>query len=172
MRGQIRPAFVLEVECEAQELGRKLARRLRAKACPVSGLVAPGRIELHVHGSEQHMWSPQLILEGEECGQHTILRGRFGPHPSVWTLFMAGYAACALLGLVALSFGLAQLTMESPPWGFWGIAVAGLLGAGISGLAYVGQGLGQTQMVQLQSFLEDTLTRAELNFQPPTQSKT
>lgn len=164
MKGQIRPTLVLRVECAEQELGRKLAQRLRHKSCSVSGLVAPGRIELHVHGAEQHMWSPQLILEVHEEGGISVLRGRFGPHPSVWTLFMAGYASCALLALVALSFGLAQLTMETPAWGFAGVGVAALLGASISGLAYLGQGLGEAQMDQLRVFLEDSLSDAQLTF--------
>lgn len=166
MRREIRPAFHLDVSCPPEQLGQHLTRRLKSKTCPISGLVAPGRIELHVHGAEQHLWSPQLILEVVESEEGSELRGRFGPHPSVWTLFMAGYATCGLLGLLGLSFGLAQLTLETTAWGFWGIGLAGVLACLLSGFAYLGQGLGHTQMDRLRAFLEETLEAAQLPFRP------
>lgn len=38
---------------------------------------------------KQHFWSPQLHLEIYKIeSQPTVLRGLFGPKPTVWTLFM------------------------------------------------------------------------------------
>ncbi len=39
--------------------------------------------------AQQHFWSPQLHLEiTQVAGQPTVLRGLYGPSPTVWTLFM------------------------------------------------------------------------------------
>ncbi|MEW7292149.1 GTP-binding protein [Aquimarina sp. 2304DJ70-9] len=50
------------------------------------------RIDHHVFiripKKEQHFWSPQLHLEIYDTEKTTMLKGLFGPSPTVWTLFM------------------------------------------------------------------------------------
>lgn len=51
------------------------------------------RVDNHVFiklpKNQQHFWSPQLHLEINELEEKKcILRGLFGPKPSVWTMFM------------------------------------------------------------------------------------
>ena len=44
---------------------------------------------LRIPKREQHFWSPQLHLEIYKIDkQPTVIRGLFGPSPTVWTLFM------------------------------------------------------------------------------------
>jgi hypothetical protein len=39
--------------------------------------------------AQQHFWSPQLHLEISSTeGETTVLKGLYGPSPTVWTLFM------------------------------------------------------------------------------------
>ncbi len=149
----------LEIEAEQELIFSRLARTLRSPGCPVSGLVAPGRIELHVHSNEQHLWSPQLVIDVEEKEGHLQLHGRFGPHPSVWTMYVAGYVSCAFLSLVGCSFAYAQYVMEQPPWALLALPLAAFGALGLYLVSLLGQGLSQTQMDQLKDFLNDELDR-------------
>lgn len=127
----------------------------------MSGLVAPGRLELHMHGKDAHFWSPQLIVDVEELASGCKLLGRFGPHPSVWTLFMAAYAACGLLGLMSAIFGFSQRMIEQPPLALWGIPVTLALASGLYALGVLGKGLSEDQMEQLKQVLFETVDPAE-----------
>ena len=167
MVGRIRPGFESDIELSPDDVQEAVRGRLRAPACPVSGLVAAGRLELHVHGAQQHLWSPQLIVdvtsleEGEEgVRPRSRLRARFGPHPSVWTMYVAGYAACTFVAFVGASFAFAQYVMGQPPWALLSIVLAAFLSLGLYLLALLGQGFGDLQMQELRSFLESTLHEA------------
>ncbi|MBE15431.1 MAG: GTP-binding protein [Cytophagaceae bacterium] len=51
---------------------------------------------------KQHFWSPQLHLEIYQIEQQpTVLKGLFGPSPTVWTLFMFLHFAVVLLFIAA-----------------------------------------------------------------------
>jgi hypothetical protein len=172
MGAPIRPSFELRVPLGRAGIEQRVALRLRTRGCPVSGLVAPGRIELHVHGDEQRIWSPQLIVDVVDVGwtrdsapdalaarepTEAVLRCRFGPHPSVWTLYAAGYAFVMLLGFAGLCLGLAEWVLSRAPLGLLAVPAALVLAALLYGAALLGQGLGREQMERLRRFLEETL---------------
>ena len=47
-----------------------------------------------------------------------VLRGRFCPHPNVWTGFMAVYGILGMIGLSALMYGGAQLVYRMVDGGY------------------------------------------------------
>lgn len=155
--GAVRPRFEISSGLHPDELVSRVGRTLLTRGCPVSGLAAKGCLELHVHEEDQHLWSPQLIVELFETETGTLLRSRFGPHPSVWTLYMAGYAACAFGILVGLSFAYAEWVMGQPLWGLWCLPIVALVVVGLYGLAFVGQSAGHEQMQRLRDFLEGAI---------------
>lgn len=58
------------------------------------------RVDNHVFirlpKQDQHFWSPQLHLEIlDNQGRGSILKGLFGPNPTVWTMFMFFHFAVA-----------------------------------------------------------------------------
>ena len=84
----LRPRFSLELDV----LPEKLLSAFEGVARTQSDFVI-SRVDDHVFiripKSKQHFWSPQLHLEIYKIEeQPTILRGLFGPNPTVWTLFM------------------------------------------------------------------------------------
>lgn len=154
---RVRPRFQLECAAPPDQVIRYIGQLLRHPGCPVSGLACPGRIELHVHGNEQHLWSPQLIVDLQESPRGTELSARFGPHPSVWTMYVAGYAACGFGMLMGASFAYAEWVMGSPPWLLLSIPASLLAALGLYLLAFFGQEAGAEQMKRLRKFLKKAL---------------
>lgn len=61
-----------------------------------------GHVFIRIPKSQQHFWSPQLHLEiVEDETNGTILKGLFGPNPTVWTMFMFFHFVIAGLFIAA-----------------------------------------------------------------------
>lgn len=159
--GSLRPTITVDTVLAPKEVVRRVGQALKQPSCAMSGLAAESRLELHVHGAEEHMWSPQLIVEIEPAESGAVLRGRFGPHPSVWTLYVAGYAACLFGALLSVSFAYAQWVMGGAPTALLGLVVVGAVALGLYFLAFWGQRASASQMRQLQDFLRSEMTRLE-----------
>ncbi len=104
-----------------------LSAQLRSDACPISGIVAEGRIEIHVPSGRQHLWSPQLTVDLEKTDSGCRLSGRFVQHPHVFGLCMLGGSALAVLLLVAFSVSYGQWVMGQTPTALLAFPVAGSL---------------------------------------------
>lgn len=59
----------------------------------------PGHIYIKIHPQKQHFWSPQLHLTLEEDDDNVIVRGLYGPNPTVWAIFFFSYVALGILSL-------------------------------------------------------------------------
>jgi len=117
----------------------------------------PERIELHVPSDRQHFWSPELVVEVEHTDTGARLLGRFGPHPHVWTMYMALVAATAIGNLVAISCAYAQWAMGESPSALWCLLASAALLSILYLVSVLGQGFGEAQMRELRGFLEATL---------------
>ena len=154
-RPVIRPAFSISLAPGADEAMAVLRERLQGspyKECSRS----KGRCaDFFVEEGERRLWSPYLSVQVEPRGAGSFLRGRFGPHPELWTFFMFLYGALGFLAVMGLMAGFVQWQSAMVPWGFWG------LGAGIPGLAilyavsYTGQRLSAHQMGALRQRIEE-----------------
>ena len=149
-----RPRFELGFDDRPDEVMQRLRDRL--KDCPnCTGASVGNHAELFVPESEQHLWSPWLSVTAEAGAEdRTTLRGRFGPHPTVWTLYMFLSFALGFALLVFSSWGYAQWVMEITPWALYAVPVLVVLGALLYGVSLVGQRLGADQMNDLRSSLE------------------
>ncbi|TXD81646.1 GTP-binding protein [Subsaximicrobium wynnwilliamsii] len=84
----LRPRFSLELDQDPELLLSAFENAGRAK----EGFVT-SRVDDHVFirfpKSKQTFWSPQLHLEISKMeAQPTVLKGLYGPNPTMWTLFM------------------------------------------------------------------------------------
>ena len=84
----LRPRFKFERNQNNEEL---LSLFDKAKQAQSNFIVS--RIDNHVFlklpKQKQHFWSPQLHLEIDNVDENnSIIRGLFGPNPTVWTMFM------------------------------------------------------------------------------------
>jgi len=92
----LRPRFKLDLK----EDNEAVLSRFELEKTTQSELVV-SRIDNHVFiripKKEQHFWSPQLHLEIVSFDKGTsVLRGLFGPNPTVWTMFMFFHFALAV----------------------------------------------------------------------------
>lgn len=140
----------------------EVVERIRANLARVRGSIVVtfigDTIELVPHPSEVHSWSPQLRLDLSDDAAGTRIRGRFAPHPHVWSLYLAIHALGAFGTVGAAMFGISQWLAGESPWALWALPIAPVLAALVWALAFVGQGLGSEQMYALRRFIDESLS--------------
>ena len=153
---RVRPRFDLEFGSDPDSLMEGLRDRL--PNCPNCTGVSVGRhAELFVPEAEQRLWSPWLSVTADEAAGGTVLRGRFAPHPNVWTfyLFLAFGLGFALL--VGTTWGYAQWATETTPWALIIVPLVMVLGIALYLASQIGQRLGSEQMIRLRAALEELI---------------
>lgn len=112
-----RPRFEYTVAMPADEVLRRVRDAMQGAPGIVGLVLESGRIELTVPPGERHMWSPQLTVDVEtNSGEASELRARFGPHPHVWTLYVALYAIASFAAIACLVTGASQWMLDREPW--------------------------------------------------------
>jgi hypothetical protein len=150
----VRPRFQVRLPCDPDQVMERLRQRL--PECPRCTAISVGRhAELDVPAAQRRIWSPHLSVTAEhDPPSGSLVRGRFGPHPHLWTLYMFLAFGLGFALLVGLSWGYAQWAMEETPWALVSVPVASVLGAGLYLVSLVGQRLGAEQMLDLRDALE------------------
>ena len=154
---QIRPTFQQVLPCPPAKVIRFLKREVIQENAPCTGHFYDHHAILNVPEADQHFWSPQLSLDLESEPGGTHIRGLYGPRPSVWTMFMAMYAFAVFGGLIGVTFGVSQMSLDMYASGFWAAPGALVLTAFTYGLALVGQYLSRDQIRDLRAFVDDAL---------------
>lgn len=156
---RVRPKFKIVSEKPVRELVDLINRKLDGNtSVPVEGKVFNTHGLFRITPEQQHYWSPQLNISFEETDEHrTIIRGMYGPHPSVWAVFLMGYAllgigilAIALLGLVRMSLKLDSSILWILPFLVGGLVVLWFL-------AQTGQKVGVEQTFIIHHFFEEAI---------------
>jgi hypothetical protein len=148
-RPRIRPTFSIPLEPDADSAMATLRERLRGSEYEECSRSRGRCADFFVKDEDRRLWSPCLSIQVEPTGGGSLLRGRFGPHPELWTLFMFSYGAVGFLSVIGLVLGFVQWQSGMQPWGFWGA------GLGFPGLALLlavsatGQRLSAHQMDEL-----------------------
>lgn len=156
----IRPTFEIEVELDPDSVMEDLRRRL--PQCPrCTGMSLGLHAELFVPEAERRLWSPWLSVTAREGAGGTTVRGRFAPHPSVWTLYLFLAFGLGFALLIGLAWGYAQWAMDTTPWALGSAPLILMLAVALYGISLIGQRLSATQMVQLQSALDELVSQPE-----------
>lgn len=152
-----RPRFELTVGLPVAEVLERFRGAL-GRSEQVRGLALDyGRVELTCSENEVRFWSPQLTIDVVEEGEGARLRARFGPHPHVWTLYVALYSTSLAFAVGCVIFGISQWMVDDQPRALILIPVSFVLSGLVYGASYVGQGLGSLQMQELRNFVETAL---------------
>jgi len=152
----IRPMFEIAVDRDPETVMENLRRRL--PQCPrCTGMSVGRHAELFVPEEERRVWSPWLSVTAREDDHGTTVRGRFAPHPSIWTLYLFLAFGLGFALLVGLTWGYAQWAMDTVPWAFWSAPLLLALAMALYGISLIGQRLSATQMVQLRSALDELI---------------
>lgn len=161
---RIRPRFRLTVPTPEEALAAQIKARLSSAAQPpCTASITKGYIVLSIPMAQQHYWSPQLSLSIEPCEEGTLIRGLYGPNPTIWAMFAFGYGILAMLCMFAAILGFSAQALGQPAGILW-LIPATVVTAGIMYLiAQTGQKLGAEQTYALHHFFEEAIGgRAEI----------
>lgn len=154
---RIRPRFRQHVKASFDDIQDRVKKNLEKNNNPYAVTYLPNQITLRVLPDDRHFWSPQLNITLEEKEEGTLIRGLYGPNPSLWAMFFFAYSALGVIILFAGMVVLSQLSlgMEAPLW--WVIPVCASLIIIIYIIAQTGQKIGAQEMFDLHHFYESTL---------------
>lgn len=153
---RIRPRFQQTISATSAAFQQQVKLQLEKPGARCVGTVIPDFIILKIPEAERHFWSPQLSLslEEEEDGQ-MLIRGLYGPNPSVWAIFFFGYAALGILALFAGIIGFSRLSLDLDAPILWLLPVFAGGALALYFGAQTGQKIGAAQMFTLHHFLEE-----------------
>ncbi len=156
---RVRPRFKFVFEDSAATFMDLVSVKLLQEDAYCIGKINASHIALLIPSKDQHYWSPQLSItfDDHENESGCIVRGMYGPNPAVWTMFVFIYSLIAFAILVISVVGFSQLSLGKSASILW--VVPGLIIAFFSLylVAYFGQKTGETQMVILHQFLEESI---------------
>lgn len=154
---RIRPRFKHIVQLTEVELKLLFQEKAPGNQPPFKLFVVNNHLTIRVPIPERHFWSPQLALTVEKHEKGTLIRGLYGPNPSIWAAFFFAYASLGLLATLALLVGLSQTMLGMNAIWFWGVPACGVLALALYLVAQTGQKIGAQQMYDLHHFYESTI---------------
>ncbi len=154
---RIRPRFQQIIPDSQEKIESKIKLKLKESQTDCVGSVIPGFIVFKIPHSERHYWSPQLSLSLEEHEGGTLIRGLYGPNPTVWAMFTFGYSALGLIALFIsiIGFSNVSLGLEAPQ--LWALPVLAGVALILYFIAQTGQKIGVEQTFTIHHFYEETM---------------
>lgn len=156
----IRPRFKAKYKMTPEEVGELVRNHMAELNCGCSAKILPGFIVLRIRPQDQHFWSPQLSLsfeKDEDDDAFTIIRGLYGPNPTVWAFFTYGYAALGIIATFIGMYGFSQYSLDQDAKILWVLPFLVLLALILYLIAQFGQKIGAEQMFTLHHFFEDSV---------------
>ena len=150
----MRPRFELQLPVDRERWLGALKSQLDSDPGALRGQVFRKHAVVQMRDTERTFWSPYLNLEVEDEPDGSAIRGRFSPHPNVWTMFMGVYIMLAIIALGGLSYGIVQWTLGQWPWGFLVVPASVAMFGFVYGATLIGQGLGAEQMYTMRSLID------------------
>jgi hypothetical protein len=122
---------------------------------------ADDHIFISIPKNEQHFWSPQLHLEIYKIdSQVTVIKGLYGPSPTVWTLFMFFHFVVFILFMASAVWLYTNITLTlSYIFPLLGMILLFLIWIGLYIAGRIGKKTGRTEMYRLQSFMYSVLKK-------------
>lgn len=157
----IRPSFELTIPARRQRVLEILKREFDVLTDGVHAQMAGHHMQLLVDESERRYWSPTLSLSFEDEGAITRVRGRYGPHASVWTMFMSLHIFWVFCGVAGALYGVGVWTLGHTPWGLLALPVSLALVGFTYGAMRIGQGMGSGQIAILHAAFQRMLDAGE-----------
>ncbi|NNE34271.1 MAG: hypothetical protein HKN13_03480 [Rhodothermales bacterium] len=157
---RLRPRFTHHVDAEAPCILKTIAQASTVK--PIRSSIIDSSAILRVDSGSEKVWSPQLEVTFESVATGGCnIHGLFGPRPSVWTSFVAGYLLFLCIAFVSFMFGMTSywLGMDARMLIVVPVAMAGMVA--LFGVARVGRRMGRAQMDVLFDCLKEAVTDCE-----------
>lgn len=154
---RIRPKFEVFVETTSQEIVALLQQGLEMAGHPFDSVEFPGHLIIRTRKENQHYWSPQVDLTFEDQENGCLIRGRYGPHPNVWTLFVLLYLAIGILALFVSILGFTRINLGLEARILWLLPVLAAMALGMYLVSQIGQKLGAAETFDIHHFVEHCL---------------
>lgn len=154
---KIRPRIHFEANESAQTISEIISKKLKEDNRLIQGQVLNGFATIYPCQKDQHFWSPQLTIIVEDLDSGSLLRGLYGPKPTVWTMFIFFYATIGFSTMIVTLVGLSFLSLGKSVAILWLVPLLMLIFISLYLTAYLGQKFGQKQMTSLHLFIEDCL---------------
>ena len=155
----IRPRFEIVTTLSIQDLEERLHNALKESILTCEGNITSAYATLYPPLKNQHFWSPQLTLSMEDMDDgNTLIRGMYGPKPTVWTLFVFFYSILALAILIISIIGFSNLSLGISSKILWLLPV--LIGVFLSLfiVSHFGKKLGKDEIKMLHHFFEKVIS--------------
>ncbi len=156
---RIRPRFKVRSKKRSEEIVTTIRKHLKSESPTCAGKTTAHFATIYPLAEDQHYWSPQLTITIEEEEHGSLVRGLYGPKPSVWTMFVFFYSFIGFAILIVLMIGLSFLTLDQPATILWLVPILVFIFLSLYLVAYTGQKLGHKQMSGLHRFIEKCLER-------------
>ena len=154
---RIRPRFSQIISEPQVKIEERMKTKLKEPDIDCVGRVIPGFIVLKIPQSERHYWSPQLSLSLEEHEEGTLVRGLYGPNPTVWAMFTFGYSALGLIALFIAIIGSSKVSLGLEAPILWVLPVLAGLAVILYFVAQTGQKIGVEQTFTIHHFYEEAI---------------
>ena len=151
---KVRPRFKVQTSFTIEELVKKIEQALEQENASCKGGVHIMGGTLSLPAEEQHYWSPQLSLSFEQTENGTILRGLYGPRPSVWGMFVFFYSLIGVGTMIVATIGFSKLMLGGSGKLLWLVPVLVLIFLTLYLVSHTGQKVGKKQMITLHRFIE------------------
>jgi len=150
---RIRPRFKHLINERQHDLEQRICLALQEEKQFIYSHL-PGHLYIKIHPAHQHFWSPQLHLTLEEQEEQVLVRGLYGPNPTVWAIFFFGYIIIGLLALFLGMYGLSLWSLGKDVSILWSIPALGVLALILYLASQAGQKFAAQQMFDIHHFYE------------------
>ncbi|MEQ9468270.1 MAG: hypothetical protein RLN88_12725 [Ekhidna sp.] len=150
---KIRPRFKHIYKGNKEELEKRIVENLEKDTQFVHNFL-PGHVYIKIHPNHQHFWSPQLHLTLEQEDDQVIVKGLYGPNPTVWAIFFFSYVALGILTMFIGLWGLTRFSLGLDASILWTIPIFAIIAIILYFSAQAGQKLGAQQMFDIHHFYE------------------
>jgi hypothetical protein len=151
----MRPVFEIPLDgAEGAAVLQALKSLLASGETDLVGQVLDRHAVLQLPADRRTLLSPFLNLEVADRDAGPILKGRFSPHPNVWTGFLAVYLFLGMVGTVFGWYGLSQWMVDEPATMLLGVPGSLAAIAFVYGAAVIGQGLTADEMYDLRALVD------------------
>ncbi|GGH67790.1 hypothetical protein [Phaeocystidibacter marisrubri] len=158
---RVRPRFRHQVEGTAKDINTKLVEGFKKHEDEIHMIFLPHYLVVEYNPDLRHYWSPQLQLSLEENEEGVLVRGLYGPHPNVWSIFFYGYASMGVLSTFLCIIGISQAMVQGQYWAFWAMGACLLIATVLYLIAQFGQKIGAEQTFEIHHIYTDIMGHPE-----------
>lgn len=150
---RIRPRFKHSIAADKNDLEQRFVEKLKEET-QFSYTALPDHLYIRIEESQRHVWSPQLSITFEQEEDQVLIRGLYGPNPTLWAFFFFGYVVLGILSVFIGMWGFSLYSLDQDATILYAIPVFAVLALVLYIISQTGQKLGAQQMFDIHNFYE------------------